>query len=102
MERQRKRCYKIILLGDSGVGKTCIIQYFKKQKQVEMSTITKATIGADFCTKEIMVNNEIVSLQVWDTAGQERFQSLSCAFYRGADACVLVYDTTNQTSFVNM
>ena len=55
----------------------------------------KATIGADFLTKEIMLDDKLVTLQIWDTAGQERFQSLGVAFYRGADACVLVYDVTN-------
>ena len=55
----------------------------------------KATIGADFLTKEILVDDKLVTLQIWDTAGQERFQSLGVAFYRGADACMLAYDITN-------
>jgi len=59
----------------------------------------KATIGADFLTKEVMLEDKLVTMQIWDTAGQERFQSLGVAFYRGADACVLVYDITNQKSF---
>ena len=59
----------------------------------------KATIGADFLTKEIMVDDKLVTLQIWDTAGQERFQSLGVAFYRGADACMLTYDITNPKSF---
>ena len=59
----------------------------------------KATIGADFLTKEILVNDKLVTLQIWDTAGQERFQSLGVAFYRGADACILAYDITNPRSF---
>ncbi|RLN94305.1 hypothetical protein BBJ28_00003839 [Nothophytophthora sp. Chile5] len=59
----------------------------------------KATIGADFLTKEIMLDDKLVTMQIWDTAGQERFQSLGVAFYRGADACVLVYDITNPKSF---
>ena len=59
----------------------------------------KATIGADFLTKEIMLEDKLVTMQIWDTAGQERFQSLGVAFYRGADACLLVYDVTNPKSF---
>ena len=59
----------------------------------------KPTIGADFSNKEISLEDGVVILQIWDTAGQERFQSLSSAFYRGADCCCLVYDVTNPTSF---
>ncbi len=59
----------------------------------------KATIGADFLTKEVVVDDKLVTLQIWDTAGQEPFQSLGVAFYRGADACVLVYDQTDSKSF---
>lgn len=59
----------------------------------------KATIGADFLTKEVMLEEKLVTMQIWDTAGQERFQSLGVAFYRGADACVLAYDVTDSKSF---
>ena len=60
----------------------------------------KPTIGADFSNKEIRLEDDkVVILQIWDTAGQERFQSLSSAFYRGADCCCLVYDVTNPSSF---
>lgn len=59
----------------------------------------KATIGADFLTKEVLVDDKVVTMQLWDTAGQERFQSLGVAFYRGADCCVLVYDVNNSKSF---
>merc|ERR1712243_422930 len=59
----------------------------------------KATIGADFLTKEVMVDDRLVTMQIWDTAGQERFQSLGVAFYRGADCCVLVFDVTSPNSF---
>ncbi len=73
-------------------------QYVSKR----FSNQYKATIGADFLTKEIMVDDKLVTLQIWDTAGQERFQSLGVAFYRGADACILCYDITNQRSFENL
>jgi len=59
----------------------------------------KATIGADFLTKDVAVDGRPANLQIWDTAGQERYQSLGSAFYRGADACVLVYDVTDGRSF---
>lgn len=62
----------------------------------------KATIGADFLTKEVMIDDRLVTMQIWDTAGQERFQSLGVAFYRGADCCVLVYDVTASPTFKNL
>ena len=82
----------------------------------KFSASYKATIGADFLTKEVLVDDRLVTMQVgvreaaflgrllkliqlWDTAGQERFQSLGVAFYRGADCCVLVYDVNNSKSF---
>ncbi|ETO11967.1 Rab7 [Reticulomyxa filosa] len=70
----------------------------------KFSKTYKATIGADFLTKEITIDDTLVTLQIWDTAGQERFQSLGVAFYRGAGiyfvyACILVYDLTDQKSF---
>ncbi|KAF8760916.1 Rab subfamily of small GTPases [Rhizoctonia solani] len=77
---------------DSGVGKTSLMnQYVNKR----FSNQYKATIGADFLTKEVMVDDRLVTMQLWDTAGQERFQSLGVAFYRGADCCVLVYDVNS-------
>ena len=62
----------------------------------------KATIGADFSTKDVQVGNDTITLQIWDTAGQERYQSLGTAFYRGADACVLVYDVADAQSFTKL
>jgi len=59
----------------------------------------KATIGADFLSKEIMTNGKLVTMQIWDTAGQEKFQSVQGVFYKGSDACMLVFDLTSQTSF---
>lgn len=62
----------------------------------------RATIGADFIRKDLVIDDQKISLQIWDTAGQERFQSLGVAFYRGADACVLVYDVNNARTFENL
>jgi len=87
---------KIIVLGDSGVGKTCLLNRYVKQ---EYTQLYRATIGADFLLKEIVLDERHIALQLWDTAGQERFQSLGMAFYRGADACLLVYDITDFSSF---
>lgn len=80
----------------TSVGKTSLMNQYVNQK---FSKQYKATIGADFLTKDIMIDDKLVTLQIWDTAGQERFQSLGVAFYRGADACVLVYDLTHTPSF---
>lgn len=96
MSHRKKVLLKVIILGDSGVGKTSLMnQYVHKR----FSNQYKATIGADFLTKEVMIDDKLVTLQIWDTAGQERFQSLGVAFYRGADSCVLVHDITEAKSF---
>lgn len=99
MSSKKKTLLKVIILGDSGVGKTSLMQQFVNGK---FSHQYKATIGADFLTKELTIDDKTVTMQLWDTAGQERFQSLGVAFYRGADCCVLVYDVTNQKSFENI
>ncbi|ORZ12801.1 P-loop containing nucleoside triphosphate hydrolase protein [Absidia repens] len=84
-----KDILKIVLIGDGG-------RYIHKR----FSNAYKATIGADFITKEVVrEDGKKIILQLWDTAGQERFQSLGVAYYRGADACVLVYDVNNFLSF---
>ncbi|KAH3678512.1 hypothetical protein WICMUC_001529 [Wickerhamomyces mucosus] len=99
MPLKKKTLLKVIILGDSGVGKTSLMQQFVNGK---FSHQYKATIGADFLTKELSIDDKTVTMQIWDTAGQERFQSLGVAFYRGADCCVLVYDVTNPKSFENI
>ncbi|GAB4848315.1 hypothetical protein Ancab_002982 [Ancistrocladus abbreviatus] len=90
---------KVIVLGDVGVGKTSLINQYVHKK---FSHQYKATIGADFVTKELQMDGKLVSLQIWDTAGQERFQSLGAAFFRGSDCCVLVYDVNNLKSFESL
>jgi Ras-related protein Rab-7A len=86
------------------VGKTSLMNRYSTGK---FTGQYKATIGADFCTKEVIVTDtygqrHLVTLQIWDTAGQERFQSLGQGFYRGADACLLVYDVTDIGSLENL
>lgn len=95
----KRQLLKIIILGDSGVGKTSLMHQYVNKK---FDSRYKATIGADFLTKNVELNGQLVTLQIWDTAGQERFQSLGSAFYRGADACVLVFDVTRQESFAHI
>jgi Ras-related protein Rab-7A len=99
MASRKKVLLKVIILGDSGVGKTSLMnQYVNKKFNAQY----KATIGADFLTKEVTVDDRLVTMQIWDTAGQERFQSLGVAFYRGADSCVLVYDVQQPKTFDNL
>lgn len=99
MASRKKTLLKVIILGDSGVGKTSLMNRYVSKK---FSTQYKATIGADFVTKDVVVDEKLVTMQIWDTAGQERFQSLGVAFYRGADCCVLVYDVTAPTTFKSL
>ena len=97
--RKRKRCLKVLLIGNSAVGKTSLMQFFCHgvfEKQY------KATVGADFGTREVRIDDSNVTLQLWDTAGQERFQSLGWAFYRGSDACVLVCSVDDYTTFESL
>ena len=91
MAARRKELLKVIILGDTGVGKSSLMGRYVNDK---FDIRYKATIGADFLTKELTVDGTNVTLQIWDTAGQERFQSLGSAFYRGADACMLVCRAT--------
>mmetsp|Transcript_28219 Transcript_28219/g.39252 ORF Transcript_28219/g.39252 Transcript_28219/m.39252 type:complete len:212 (+) Transcript_28219:112-747(+) len=99
MSHRKKVLKKVIILGDSGVGKTSLMGQYVHRK---FSSQYKATIGADFLSKELTIDDKLVTLQIWDTAGQERFQSLGQAFYRGADCCVLCYDITDAKSFEHL
>nr|BAN20884.1 ras-related protein Rab-7 [Riptortus pedestris] len=99
MTSRKKVLLKVIILGDSGVGKTSLMNQYVNKK---FSNQYKATIGADFLTKEVLVDDRVVTMQIWDTAGQERFQSLGVAFYRGADCCVLVFDVSAPNTFKSL
>lgn len=99
MASRKKVLLKVIILGDSGVGKTSLMNQYVNNK---FSNQYKATIGADFLTRDVDVGDRRVTMQIWDTAGQERFQSLGVAFYRGADCCVLVFDVTAPGSFKSL
>ncbi|KXJ07022.1 ras-related protein Rab-8B [Exaiptasia diaphana] len=88
--------YKILVLGDSGVGKTCLIFRFTEDI---FSDSYISTIGIDCRSKVVDIDGKRVRLQIWDTAGQERFRTLTNAYYRGAMGIVLVYDITAEDSF---
>ncbi|KAG7458854.1 hypothetical protein MATL_G00225020 [Megalops atlanticus] len=93
----RSRIFKIIVIGDSGVGKTCLTYRFCAGKFPDK---TEATIGVDFREKVIDIDGEKIKVQLWDTAGQERFRkSMVQHYYRNVHAVVFVYDVTNGASF---
>jgi len=90
----------VMLIGDSGVGKTCLLVRFKDNSFLAGSFIS--TVGIDFRNKVVDVEGTNVKLQIWDTAGQERFWSVTHAYYRDAHALLLLYDITNRASFDNI
>lgn len=87
---------KLLLIGDSGVGKSCCLLRFSEDSFTP-SFIT--TIGIDFKIRTIELDGKKVKLQIWDTAGQERFRTITTAYYRGAMGILLVYDVTDERSF---
>jgi len=91
--------FKIVIIGDSGVGKSNIFTRFIKD---EFNIDSKATIGVEFSAKNITIKDKVIKAQVWDTAGQERFRALAKNYYRGAVGALLVYDMTNYDSFKNV
>ncbi|XP_042586574.1 ras-related protein Rab-37-like isoform X2 [Cyprinus carpio] len=92
--------HKTILVGDSGVGKTSLLVQFDQGKFIPGSF--SATVGIGFTNKVVTVDNMKVKLQMWDTAGQERFRSVTHAYYRDAQALLLLYDITRKSSFDNI
>ncbi|KAJ0058105.1 hypothetical protein NL108_007382, partial [Boleophthalmus pectinirostris] len=90
----------VMLVGDSGVGKTCLLVRFKDGAFLAGSFIS--TVGIDFRNKVMNIDGVKVKLQIWDTAGQERFRSVTHAYYRDAHALLLLYDVTNRASFDNI
>ncbi|XP_050738194.1 ras-related protein Rab-10-like [Eriocheir sinensis] len=91
--------FKLLLIGDSGVGKTCILFRFSDDA---FNTTFISTIGIDFKIKTIELRGKKIKLQIWDTAGQERFHTITTSYYRGAMGIMLVYDITNAKSFDNI
>jgi Ras-related protein Rab-22 len=98
--KERSEVLKIVLIGESGVGKTCLIsQFVDKMFQDEI----QSTIGGTFSTKTIKCSNGLtLQLEIWDTAGQERYRSVTKMFYKDASVALLVYDITNKNSFLEL
>jgi len=98
-EEEYDYLFKIVLIGDSGVGKSNLLSRFTKN---EFNLESKTTIGVEFATKSIISDNKVIKAQIWDTAGQERYRAITNAYYRGAVGALLVYDITKQSTFENV
>ena len=104
MVEEKDRVYKIVMLGDAGVGKTCIVNRYVKNQFSD----TESTLGSNYSAKVLQLQPQGVikpvkaKLQIWDTAGGEQFRSLAPIYYKGADAVCLVYDSTNQDTFESL
>ncbi|CAM9686780.1 unnamed protein product [Chrysoparadoxa australica] len=95
-KRDYDHLFKLVLIGDSGVGKSCLLLRFADDAFTDSYI---STIGVDFRFRTVKIDKKTVKLQIWDTAGQERFRTITSAYYRGADGIIMVYDVTNQESF---
>uniref|UniRef100_A0A1D1YD64 Ras-related protein RIC2 n=1 Tax=Anthurium amnicola TaxID=1678845 RepID=A0A1D1YD64_9ARAE len=91
--------FKVVLIGDSGVGKSNLLSRFTRN---EFNLESKSTIGVEFATRSLNVDGKIIKAQIWDTAGQERYRAITSAYYRGAVGALLVYDVTRRTTFENV
>ncbi|ETK84933.1 hypothetical protein F441_10329 [Phytophthora nicotianae CJ01A1] len=91
--------FKIVLIGDSGVGKSNLLSRFTRN---EFNLESKSTIGVEFATKSIVAEGKTIKAQIWDTAGQERYRAITSAYYRGAVGALLVYDITKHGTFENV
>ncbi|KAK4133282.1 ras-domain-containing protein [Trichocladium antarcticum] len=91
--------FKVVLIGDSGVGKSNLLSRFTRN---EFNLDSKSTIGVEFATRSIQIDNKTIKAQIWDTAGQERYRAITSAYYRGAVGALLVYDISKSLSFENV
>ncbi|EKM56091.1 uncharacterized protein PHACADRAFT_257157 [Phanerochaete carnosa HHB-10118-sp] len=91
--------FKLLLIGDSGVGKSCLLLRFAEDAFTDSYL---STIGVDFKIRTIDLEGKTVKLQIWDTAGQERFRTIAAAYYRGAHGIIVVYDVTDKESYENV
>ncbi|KAJ8748513.1 hypothetical protein K2173_003412 [Erythroxylum novogranatense] len=88
--------FKVVVIGDSAVGKTQLLSRFTKN---EFCFDSKSTIGVEFQTRSVTINGKVIKAQIWDTAGQERYRAVTSAYYRGALGAMLVYDITKRPTF---
>ncbi|QPG72989.1 Rab GTPase ypt32 [Brettanomyces nanus] len=88
--------FKIVLIGDSSVGKTNLLSRFTRD---EFNPDSRATIGVEFATRTLEINGKRIKAQIWDTAGQERYRAITAAYYRGAVGALVVYDISNSDSY---
>ncbi|KAJ1378025.1 Small GTPase superfamily [Sesbania bispinosa] len=96
MQEKIDYVFKVVVIGDSAVGKTQILSRFAKN---EFCFDSKSTIGVEFQTRTVTINGKVIKAQIWDTAGQERYRAVTSAYYRGALGAMLVYDITKRQSF---
>ncbi|KAL1241204.1 Ras-related protein [Trichinella pseudospiralis] len=91
--------FKVVLIGDSGVGKSNLLSRFTRN---EFNLESKTTIGVEFATRSIQVDGKTIKAQIWDTAGQERYRAITSAYYRGAVGALLVYDIAKHVTYENV
>ncbi|XP_068647257.1 ras-related protein RABD1-like isoform X1 [Aristolochia californica] len=91
--------FKLLLIGDSSVGKSCLLLRFADDSYVDSYI---STIGVDFKIRTVELDGKTIKLQIWDTAGQERFRTITSSYYRGAHGIIIVYDVTDVESFNNV
>jgi Ras-related protein Rab-11A len=89
----------VVLIGDSGVGKSNLLSRFTRN---EFNLDSKSTIGVEFATRSIQVDSKTIKAQIWDTAGQERYRAITSAYYRGAVGALLVYDISKHQTYENV
>lgn len=96
MVNQVDMTLRFLIVGESGVGKSCLMTQFADRR---FHPVHDTTIGVEFSARMIVVDGKHIKLQIWDTAGQETFRSVARSYYRGANGCIIVYDLTNRDSF---
>jgi Ras-related protein Rab-11A/Ras-related protein Rab-11B len=99
VDEEYEYLFKVVLIGDSGVGKSNLLSRFTRN---EFNLESKSTIGVEFATKSIQAEGKTIKAQIWDTAGQERYRAITSAYYRGAVGALLVYDISKHSTFENV